>query len=752
MRQGIEGLEFAHGLDELVVAAQAPVVHAQVGDGAGTGRLVGVGGVAADAGRNDAGGVVAFIAFDDAGRVIIHIADVVLVKAVAQRHARILPEGVEEAEGAAGGLLFKVVVIIAHDVGIHAKAQLGVIQARVYKGQHIVGVLAGEGAVEGQLVALAEQVAFHDGAAETDFGISGVTHAGVEHTGVGFFDLDLEVHFFGVFRGHDVDIRRLEVAQLAQFFHATAQGAALQKVTVGQLDIAQDYRVARAHVAFQLHAAHKDTIFFDYLVDHIDGIFAGLVGVAVNFGKSVSEIGIKVGQDLDVVLHDRQAEVVPAFVAVIHMGHFFELARFFDKVALKSHLIDLIASAFLHGKGNHNAVFLVIHLGRGHPHIQKTVVEIIGVDGRDIALQVFLAQNAAARDPGNNAPFGQGQLVLNIALGKLGGAFHVHIFNIQAPAFIHIDNQRGATVGRGHAVRDLGQIIAVFTVKFGDFLQVLHQHLVIENGAGLGAHGRQNVILVHFAVALDRYGANARLFLHLEHQHQAFGLFFQLGLHVVKIAKLPNFLHFTVNGGPVNGVAAAHRQTHQHHVRVQGLGAFHLHIGQHLARYGHAGHAVSQLVHRAHHVGHALAFHHNGHARAVTLDRNQTAVNAVAVAHLGERSVHRVGGAHFGGYRAHGGKVQRTNLHPLQNFSGGVRIKHRHALGGKTLDNHALQLAAQLVHFRPAINLEWKYHYPGRVLLRGPLGLGHRKREAGEQTNQGKYTGLKRFVHIILRP
>ena len=225
-----------------------------------------------------------------------------------------------------------------------------------------------------------------------------------------------------------------------------------------------------------------------------------------------------------------------------------------------------------------DAVGLVLHLRRGNLDVDEALIETVGGNGIGIALKVFLLEHAGTREPREHASGLESQVLVHVALVEFLDALDVHFLDIELVAFIDRDDQHGTPAAGAvlKAVAGLGKIEAVLAIQLGDLLQVIGKHLLIEHAAGLGTHGRDNVLGVHLMGPFDDDIVDARLFHHGKDQDIAL----QRGLNIAEIAHVPDALHFFIDGVGIRGVTLADGQAHQDGIRIEHVHAAHLNVRQ----------------------------------------------------------------------------------------------------------------------------------------------------------------------------
>ncbi|KAF5040931.1 hypothetical protein DSECCO2_528250 [anaerobic digester metagenome] len=740
-------------LEEVVVTHQeaAAVFGEYLGDIAPGRVIAAVGGVAGDAAMHDAGHVIAFAVPDDLGGVVLDVVQLVEVEPVTPAHGGVFPDGVGKADGVADGVLAEVRELVTNVVGVVAHRQVGIVVARVGERPLVGGAATGEQRHQRGLVALAEQVALHDGAGHAELVVGGVTHATDQRPGVLFLHLDLQVHFILMLGGHQFGGHAVEVLQLVQAFRAAAQLLALEHVAVGDAQFSQDDVVAGLVVAFHQGAADVHLLPLAHGVGHVHhGFVLVLPGAGGHLGEGIAVVGVKIGKGLVVFLHHVEAEEPVFLLHVVQLDDFGQAGVGLDEVASESHLAQLVARAFLDGEGDDDAVLFVVHLGGGHHGVEVAVVHAVGGDGGGIALQMFVLEHAGPGDPREHAALGQRQLLSQVVGIQLFNTFEGHLLDVQLLAFLHLQHQAGPRPARAriYAVRNLGQVVAFLAVEFGNLLQVLRKQLFVEDRTGLGAHGGKNVVHVHLVRALYGNVFDARLFLHRVHEDQAFAVLLHVGLHVAEVAKIPDALHFAVDGGRVHRVALAGGQAHQHHVWVQHLGAAHLDVGQGVAAQQVGRDALGQFVHGRQDVDEPFLLNEEGARGADAQGVHHAHVDAEAFAHLVEAAVNGNARARQNRQVARGGHVQVGHVLVAHQGLGVLPGNDGKPARHQALRDEFRQVVVEIFEVRSGIHLEGQDDdggIPRRLGRRGCRVCEHKQghRKDAPPSSESGHTALR---------
>jgi len=222
-----------------------------------------------------------------------------VVQAIIPGQDRVFPKRIGETNLAAGGVLLEVVIGPVESIDIGAGGQVGVVDPGVGEGENTPARLAAEHALELGVVALAEEVLLLDRAAEEHAVRGGVTGTQADGTGVLVLDLDLDVHFGRIVRGHGLDVDLFEVFELVQALVGAAQLGTGEEIAVGELHFAAHDVVTRFFVALDGHPAHVDLAALVDDVGDVDGlVFRMLFHVHVGFGKGVAVVGVELGQGI----------------------------------------------------------------------------------------------------------------------------------------------------------------------------------------------------------------------------------------------------------------------------------------------------------------------------------------------------------------------------------------------------------------------------------------------------------------------
>ncbi|KAF5036542.1 hypothetical protein DSECCO2_574020 [anaerobic digester metagenome] len=505
----------------------------------------------------------------------------IVIQAVIPGQHRVFAERIREAELAAGGRLLEVVVGLVDLVDIRAHGQIGVVDARVGERQDTAAGLAAEHALELGVVALAEEVLLLDGAAEEHAVGGRVARAQADGAGVLVLDLDLDVHFARIVRGHGLDVDLFEVFELVQALVGTAQLGAREEVAVGQLDFAAHHVVAGLFVALDGHAAHVDLTALVDDVGQVDDLGVGmLLHVHVGFGEGIAVVGVEFGQGVEVVAHHGPVEVAALGRQLVELDAVHELGLVVEQVAGEGYGADLVAIALFHAEDDRDAVVAVDDLGLADLGVHEAAVGVIGLDGRSVALEHLVLEHAGTGDPGPEVAGGGGEFGLDVAGRNLLGPLDLDFLDVELLGLFDDDVEPGhARVGLLELVGDLGLVVALLAVELADLAQVVGQDLEVQDAAGLGAHGLENVVLFHVAVAGDADGLDTRLLLDHEGQALAAGDVVQAHLDVVEIAHVEELLDVFVDGLGVVGLVDLAFDLKQHHFLVEDGVALHVDFG-----------------------------------------------------------------------------------------------------------------------------------------------------------------------------
>ncbi len=191
-----------------------------------------------------------------------------------------------------------------------------------------------------------------------------------------------------------------------------------------------------------------------------------------------------------------------------------------------------------------------------------------------------------------------------------------NFLDIQFVAFVDVYYKHGAgTLSRTllNVVIRLGKIITFLAVEFGNFLQIIGHHLLVEHAARLCTHCGDNVFRINVFGTLDDNIVDAGFFNNGKDKHIAF----HGSRNVAEIAHVPNALDFLVYCVRIRMIAAADGKAHQYRIRIHDIHAAHAHICQSFAGIGRAAHGHKtglgfclrwRLGNRARHVGRAFGY------------------------------------------------------------------------------------------------------------------------------------------------
>ena len=749
----MECLQFTNGFEEVIVPADAPaaVFEEDAGHGTCCGPFAGVGGVEGQAGAQDARQVAALVFLVGARSGIGNVEEGVAVEAVAHGHGRVFPDGMEETDGVTDGLLFKVVPFLPDGVGVVAEAEVGIVDARVDEGQVEVGGLAGDETLQGERVAPTEEVALHDAAGHAELGEGGVAHAAHERAGAVFLEIDAQVHLVFLVGRHDGGVGLREVAQAVQAFVGAAQLGAVELIAVGKAQFTENNVVAGAGVALRDHAADMDLLFFGGHEEDVDGaVFLMLGRVEVHFRESIAVVAVEVGQGLDVVLNDGQREIAVVLLVLVGLDDLEQALVAVDEIALEADLAELVAFAFVDGEGDGDAVLRIVDLGRGHLYVDVTVIHGVGGDGGGVAFQIFLAQDARAGDPREDAVLLQSEFFLEIARVYALKALELDFLDVELLAFLDVeDEDGGGAVGPGFdAVVHLREVEAFLAVEFGDALDVLGKQAVVEDRARFRAHGREDVVFFHFIGAVDDDVVDAGLFLDVKDEDAAPAALLDVRGDVAEVAEVPDTLDFFIEGRGIDHVALAGGQAHQHHVGVKDLEAAYLDGGDRVPFDGRAAHVFDQLVHGGEQLNEVRLLREIGLRALFAGGVHHAGVDAEGVAGLVEAAVDGVVRACLPG---HGTRRRQIELADLLLAEQAQRVLGRHDLEAarrEALREERGQLVVQRIDVRPSADLEGEDGHAD-VLLPGGGGLSHADVEqvTERQRQQREYA----FLHTVLQ-
>ena len=516
------------------------------------------------------------------------------------------------------------------------------------------------------MVALAEEVLLFHGTAEEHAVGGGVAGAEADGAGVLVLHLDLDVDFAGVVGGHGLDVDLLEVFELVQALVGAAQLGAREHVAVGQLDLAADDVVAGLVVALDGHPAHVDLAALGDHVGDVDGLGVGvLLHVDVGFGKGVAVVGVEFGQGVQIVAHHRPVEVFALAGELVELDPVHKLGLVEEQVAGESHGADLVAVAFFHPEDDGDAVVAVDDLGLADPGVDEAAVGVIGFQGGGVALQHFFLEHARTGHPGPEVAGGRGQLVLEVAGADLLGPFDLDFLDIELFRLLDHDVEPGdAGIGLFQLVGDFGLVVAFLAVELADLAEVVGQDLEVEHAAGLGAHGFQDVVFFHVAVAGDADGLDARLFLDHKGQALAAGHVVQTHLDVVEIAHVEELFHVVVDGLGIIRLVDLAFDLEDDHFLVEDRIAFDVHFNNAVrAAAGSRGHGHQGLDLVGQLGGRGVQAHHRRrrgeHGLGLpTPDLGHPGVEAQSLADLGNAAENDVFGPSRAGQLAGGGGVR----------------------------------------------------------------------------------------------
>eukprot|EP01022_Parablepharisma_sp_SALTPOND_P013892 TRINITY_DN1866_c0_g2_i1.p1 TRINITY_DN1866_c0_g2~~TRINITY_DN1866_c0_g2_i1.p1 ORF type:complete len:1951 (-),score=559.27 TRINITY_DN1866_c0_g2_i1:2287-8139(-) len=441
--------------------------------------------------------------------------------------------------------------------------------------------------VQAHGVAAAEGVFLRDRAGQAE--LVGLREAGTDHDVAGRFFLDLHVHVdlvvaAGHFRRIDGDF--LEVAQAV---HAVARELDLLAVVPGILELAEfatDDFIAGLGIAGDVDMAHVDAL---ARVDH-DGegnflLLAVHVRVGVHVGEGITEVTQALADLLGAV-----GELGTGIdITLLQLHQLGQLGVHAKHLAFQLDVGDGVLLAFLDVDGDVDVLLVGRdrHLGRFDLHFQITTIQIVGTQGLDVALQLFLGILVGLGVPGEPARRGQLDLVAQGAVGEHLVAHEVDLLDARDVTFIHREGNghtvaldrrhRGGYLGAIQAAREilalqllLGTINlgAVEDARFGhaDFLQGLAQ-----------------LFLVELLDAGEVDAGDGRTLDHLHHQHVALGL-------DAHIAEETGGIQGLDGGGAlfiVEGIAHAHRQVAEDRTCLGTLDAFDADILDHEGRDRH---------------------------------------------------------------------------------------------------------------------------------------------------------------------
>ena len=263
---------------------------------------------------------------------------------------------------------------------------------------------------------------------------------------------------------------------------------------------------------------------------------------------------------------------------VVHLHNFKHLVFAVDDITGKNHISYIVARAFMHVKGNVDAVVAVINGGCGHLNVNIAFVKTKGGNGVGVALEVFVLKHARARQPREYAACLEGHVFVKVATVELGNALDLDFLDIKLVAFFNAEHKYCTTAARAvfEAVGNLGKVKTFLVVQLADFLQVVRKHLFVQNTAGFCAHGSKHIVLADLVGAFNHNVVDTGLFHHGEDKHVAF----KGGLHVAEVTHIPDTLDFFVDGRGIGAVTLADGKAHEHGIGIKHLHAAHLHIGK----------------------------------------------------------------------------------------------------------------------------------------------------------------------------
>ena len=352
--------------------------------------------------------------------------------------------------------------------------------------------------------------------------------------------------------------------------------------------------------------------------------------------------------------------------------------------------------------------------------------------------------------------FLKGEFLLEIAGVDVFEALDLDFLDVQLLAFLHVEDEdgRGAVGLLVDAVVHLGEVKAFLAVQFGDFLDVFGEQAIVEDGPGLGAHRRQNVVLLHFVGAVDDHVVDARLFLDREHEHAAHAAPLDVGAHVAEVAEVPDALDFGVESGGINDVALAGGQTHEHHVGIEHLETAYLDVRDGVALDRAAAHLFHEFVHGGQQLHHVRLLDEEGLGALFAGGVHHAGVDAEGVAGLAEAAVHGVVRAGLLGYGAGGGQIELPHVLSLEQAEGFLRRDDLYALVRQPLGEQRGQFLVQVVDVGPSVDLEGEHGHADGV-RGGRFGsrLSHavEQQVTQRQRQQREYASLHTVLQIAVR-
>ena len=280
-----------------------------------------------------------------------------------------------------------------------------------------------------------------------------------------------------------------------------------------------------------------------------------LLHVHVGLGKGIAVVGVEFGQGIEVVAHHRAVEILALARQLIELDPLQELGFVIKQIAGEADGADLVAVALFHPEDDRDAVIAVDDLRLAHLGVHEAAVGIVGFQGGGVTFEHLFLEHARTGDPGPEMAGGGGQLALQVAGTDLLGTLDLDFLDVELLGLLDDDIEPGHPgIGLLQLVGDLGLVVALLAVELADLAQVVGQDLEVEDAAGLGAHGLQDVVLFHVAVAGDADGLDARLFLDHEHEPLAARSGFEAHLHVVEVAEIEKFLDVVVDGLGIVGL------------------------------------------------------------------------------------------------------------------------------------------------------------------------------------------------------
>ena len=334
--------------------------------------------------------------------------------------------------------------------------------------------------------------------------------------------------------------------------------------------------------------------------------------------------------------------------------------------------------------------------------------------------------------------------------------FDLDFLDVELLAFLHVEDQHGGgAVGLLlDAVVHFGEVEAFLAVQLGDLLDVFGKQAVVEDGARLGAHGRQNVFFFDFVGTVDDHVVDAGLFLDREHEHAALSALFDVGVHVAEVAEIPDSLDFFIERGGINHITLAGGQAHQHHVGVEHLDAADLDVRDGVALDRAAAHLVDKLVDGGKQFDHVLLLDEIGLRPLLSSGIHHAGVDAERVAGLAEAAVHGVVRPGLPGDGTRGRQIELADLLVLEQAQRILCRNDLESLLGQPLLKQLGQLVVQVVEIRPSIDLEGEHSHTDSI--RGRL-FGRRLSRTVEQQvtqrqrQQREYASLHTVLQIVIR-